>query len=487
MKELLKLFSSKPFDYNGMSEMNYALWMSNSIFYDVPIDRENVYIIIVSDDCVTQNSYVGAAKCPIFILDLRSGVDTELSWICEATGGRYLHYSEDAMQVLKSFMGVDNSDELIDTDSDGFLDVQETNGIRIQNGQIITIDPANADSDFDALSDGVEIDTKLMYKSTPVINQKTGETIHVAGYYYIMYSDPNNADTDEDGYMDGEDPRPNINDITVYELTSDYVSVDASVLGWDNYTSTNTNISYGGAQTWFSSLGKEDKPKPYEQGKRLNYAIRYYGCGLISVSDILLYLAKSNPDYATEYTNSVLVYNDNYLHSTYDMYVHELEKYYFQMQTNAWMTLGLPGCNAAYGMNEYFDICNIDYYANWGVEDKNILPCIIEMINNDIPVMMSIGPDIYEKGVEFYYTVNADLGEKVNIDDFEKYGEVNSHYVTVTGAQYDAIKDKYYLIVSSWGKQFIIDYDEYYVYKNNGSFANFFDDFTNILYIYKSI
>ena len=53
------------------------------------------------------------------------------------------------------------------------------------------------------------------------MNHTTSETIHIAGYYYIMYSDPNDGDADKDGYSDCGDPNP--------EYKEDYSFLDNEI------------------------------------------------------------------------------------------------------------------------------------------------------------------------------------------------------------------------------------------------------------------
>jgi|GEM_PF-2395322 len=53
------------------------------------------------------------------------------------------------------------------------------------------------------------------------MNHTTSETIHIAGYYYVMYSDPNNADTDEDGLEDNEDITPNEETVVIDSQTAE--------------------------------------------------------------------------------------------------------------------------------------------------------------------------------------------------------------------------------------------------------------------------
>lgn len=104
-------------------------------------------------------------------------------------------------------------------------------------------------------------------------------------------------------------------------------------------------------------------------------------------------------------------------------------------------------------MNRYIDIHNIHLDVQWGMSKSKILPRIEEMLQNDIPVMLS-----------------GNATEKIRlliyIDEMKRhkiYEQVvfSIHYVTVTGLTIDDIGHKIWLEVSSWGRKYFIDYNEY--------------------------
>ena len=94
-------------------------------------------------------------------------------------------------------------------------------------------------------------------------------------YVLPIKSDPTDPDGDGDGYTDGNinskdcdkinTPRPLLCDVYNYRLKNMYTSIDFATL------------SYGGDQGWFS-----------------DYRIQNGGCGLISFSDLLIYLSYSD-------------------------------------------------------------------------------------------------------------------------------------------------------------------------------------------------
>jgi len=106
--------------------------------------------------------------------------------------------------------------------------------------------------------------------------------------------------------------------------------------------------------------------------------------------------------------------------------------------------------------------------------DDAMIKDIKHLIRKNKPVILSIGPNRYnpfgKKGISMY--VEKDGNIKTSIRE-----NVHSHYVTVTGVR--NVRGKEYLVVSSWGKKYYIDYREYRDYVNNIG-----DKFTSgILYI----
>jgi Mg-chelatase subunit ChlD len=128
----------------------------------------------------------------VYTIGLGSDVDVALlQRIASETGGKYYHAS--TADELDDRFG-DVADETTedggkDSDNDGIPDSLEKNGVRIGNGQYITTDPNNPDSDGDLLLDGDEL-----------VLQSYGEN-----QYATMVSDPNKADSDFDGLVDSEE------------------------------------------------------------------------------------------------------------------------------------------------------------------------------------------------------------------------------------------------------------------------------------------
>ena len=90
----------------------------------------------------------------------------------------------------------------------------------------------------------------------------------------------------------------------------------------------------------------------------------------------------------------------------------------------------------------------------------------------------AIGPDD-EFGVDFYNDLCFTTNDSYYLENKGKEF-VEDHYVTVTGAIENRIKDNVILEISSWGEKYYIDFDEYEVFVAQHS--NYI--FSNVLYIY---
>ena len=245
----------------------------------------------------------------------------------------------------------------------------------------------------------------------------------------------------------------------------------------------NVEGSFGGNQEWMKEA----------LGTWKGRAIGGYGCGLIGASDLLIHLlgngitshcvSSKNPDDLSEKKEEINdsgVGRDDYL-----SFIRYMEKRYFHIYPK----LGLSGILLALGLNLYFffnrryikETAGCRYTARWAVWPSKMLDRIKEMLSNDIPVIISIGPGFFRKNkLKFYKkTVNAS-GEET----YKQVTETKDHYVTITGvieAKKQDDKDITLLEISSWGKKYYVNYAEYQNFVRHND--NYY--FSNILYIKK--
>lgn len=419
---------------------------------------------------ISLDSVYYARKNNIPIYTIAVGVDADvknLRAMAHYTGGKFYAVSdpEDIDQICQDINLYSYMDPTLDSDEDGIPDIMEIRGMRNQWGEIVHTDPTLDDSDYDGLKDGEEVDIQVRIKT----DARKKEALQDGDPYYYMYSHPKRPDTDGDGYMDEDEIRvygsnPWKPDVEIYQLSQDYIQVFYTGNNkWRHFR--NSIVSYGGAQRWFHNL----------EGKH-NKTIAELGCGLISGADILLYLSKSNSKYDTEETDKVTyIGGGGYIeYESYMKYLSDMEWDYFYINNH----IGILGTAIATNINLYSVVYHLDLDAYWCMSKSFVLPRIKEMLRNDIPVTLSIGPDKKHK-VNLYVPGE----DKYSFIPPREYAtEVGDHYVTVTGLIIDDIKNETWLEVSSWGRHYYINYEEYMYFVDNYSNSVF----SNIVYIYKT-
>ena len=142
-----------------------------------------------------------------------------------ATGGEHFNAcsQEEAQKTwLKIHEKMSDLDK--DTDEDGLPDVYEINGMRVPNGEVITTNPDEPDSDFDGRPDGEE-----MGELVDVIVEVDGEGTKKTFQVYKWVSDPKEPDTLKGAfiYVDGMDYMPecdDFNDLLYNNMVTNRVS-----------------------------------------------------------------------------------------------------------------------------------------------------------------------------------------------------------------------------------------------------------------------
>ena len=402
----------------------------------------------------------------VYTVGFGSANDTILQNIADKTGGK--HYKAlNAQEIVDIFaeLGYMDDFDMTDTDGDGLPDAVEAAGIRLQNGTIIYTDPTNPDSDGDGLLDGEEINPKPFYNQKEDNGwlglKKLFGINKVQGYYFKMSSNPNDIDSDRDGYDDYTEltiynSDPIFSEVYFHRWNQGFFSVDyAGKEGWLNYD--NTTISYGGNQGWFFDDSTEQCNSWLDNG----YVIQNNGCGLISPSDTLLYLALSDQKFSTFDTELVEI--DSFGNVTYDSY-----QDYIKCMNFCWFEIfrgiGVNGISIANGINQYSGRYQLGLKANWNISKNDLLLKIQKMLDCDIPVTFSIGPQSkYGKGIWFYDWIPLE-NDQYNFQVESYRYIVTGHYATITGLLIDDIKNQKILEISSWGKRFYVNFDEYLNY-----------------------
>jgi len=339
-----------------------------------------------------------------------------------------------------------------------------------------------------------------------------------------MKSEPTKIDSDNDGIPDKyvertmadkvdftfDDPNPLESDVKRTALKRDLFKVKK-----DNGT------SYGGDQGWFD--GDSDD---YCNGKVSGEEISHYGCGLIAMCNVLLYLGIDNEDYRnwSEYVdkNTGIISKSDYM-----AFVKTMSNYFILRGPKSFLGVPaefpldflLPG-SLEEGFNSFSEAYDWDLDSEWASESNgdDVYCTIKSMLKNDIPVILAYSADVnnYIKKASgsdiakkvFFSVLKHKLGPvagtliaesvptiydatheykslqlyKYENNIFKEDQDIDSHYVTVTeisefseSLQEKLNCGKVMLKTSSWGKVLYIDYDDY---------KDDIDSFTNILEIY---
>lgn len=246
------------------------------------------------------------------------------------------------------------------------------------------------------------------------------------------------------------------------------------------------NTYYGGSQMWF----------PATDWRKKDYILHNYGCGTIATADLFLYLALQNQGLKTPDTEIAIRGSSQIHDENYDQYVHFINSHY----TKTHRIIAVLGTKVASSINEYSKAYGLGLTASWKLflSYYDMLGIMEEMLSQDIPVILSIGPNTPllwgKKGIPFYelrkieFRMNDSSSKETSSPSDSKkiieikrayyyklaYPGINSHFVTVTGIIRDDLASRYMLRISSWGKEYYINYEEYrhYVESTSGTITS---------------
>jgi len=127
--------------------------------------------------------------------------------ISDFTGGEFFKaVTGDELLDMYERIGTIKDFDMTDTDGDGLADIFETAGMKLSNGKgIVYSNPLLADTDGDGLTDGEEINREYKYMVPITSGMPANLLLGNAGIYFEMKSNPNNKDSDGDGYWDNID------------------------------------------------------------------------------------------------------------------------------------------------------------------------------------------------------------------------------------------------------------------------------------------
>lgn len=186
--------------------------------------------------------------------------------------------------------------------------------------------------------------------------------------------------------------------------------------------------------------------------------MREVGCGVIAALDLLLYLCRFHGCTCAFFAQAA---EDGVIDELeYDELAQKLSRRFFPMIPK----LGINGLMLAGGLNLFFLRYALPFRASWGIGSWKLFRQIEDMLAQDIPVILAVGPNFplfWQKNKLNFYVLSPDGAMRPSCS-------IKAHYVTVTGI------DEKYLKISSWGREYYIDREEYlsYIRRHSGSIVS---------------
>lgn len=194
---------------------------------------------------------------------------------------------------------------------------------------------------------------------------------------------------------------------------------------------TQADKSFGGNQNWATG-----------------YMMRKYGCGVVAMGDVLIYLGIHRLPCNTDLLYGMLREDGCLSYPRYERYLRKMNKRYLGIIPG----FGVPNFQLARAMNRYFRHYRIDLRARWCLSSGRMLERIQDSLSKDYPVILAIGQNI-----PFWRKKKLTLYRQEN-GVYLPATETKAHYVVVTGMENG------YLQISSWGKEYFISWKEYQEY-----------------------
>jgi len=177
--------------------------------------------------------------------------------------------------------------------------------------------------------------------------------------------------------------------------------------------------------------------------------LRSSGCGIVAALDLLLYITKSKGLHVDSELKALSLF-DIIPEIKYNHMLGRMCRTYFPVIPYH----GMNGLGLMAGMQVFFMKNKMPYSCHWCISDKGLWDKVYQMLGDDIPVIMSVGPNfpfIWKNGKAVLYSKRAD-------GEYCSASSVKAHFITITGI------DDEWIEISSWGKRFYINrrnYEEY--------------------------
>ena len=191
--------------------------------------------------------------------------------------------------------------------------------------------------------------------------------------------------------------------------------------------------------------------------------LKKVGCGVVAVLDLLLYLSGKDEGLGCGLLRDIPERGPIPVEK-YNALLHALRRYLPLIPGH-----GINGLMLSLGIDRIFLKYRMPYTAFWGVPYAVLWQRIEEMLRDDIPVILSIGPNF----PLLWRKQELKMYSRTGSGDYHPGPATHAHYVMVTGM------DELWLRVASWGRMYYISKSEYLQYVRSHSARLV----SNILYV----
>lgn len=187
----------------------------------------------------------------------------------------------------------------------------------------------------------------------------------------------------------------------------------------------------------------------------VNKWLQHCGCGVVAALDLVRYLHLYHSDHQTDFFTGVP--NTAELpEPVYDLCAQRMYRNFVPVL----YPVGTTGFSLAGGLNRYFMRYGLPLKAHWGVPKDRIWQEIRTMLDQDLPVILSVGNQF----PKFWQKNGAALHRRSG-EELKEAARVHAHYVVVVGM------DEKWLRISSWGREYFLSRDEFIRYRNEESMS----------------
>ena len=225
----------------------------------------------------------------------------------------------------------------------------------------------------------------------------------------------------------------------------------------------NGSLSFGGDQNFFQ----------VPEASVTDLKKKQYGCGIVAFADLLLYLGTNDEKFLIK---------ENIDYVKRELSERSYKEYFNRIYDIIGGIIGNYGISGLTIWNRFNKVARRNGWklrAKWGFSRKKLFSRIEEMLKRNIPVILCIPMMLLKKDRDDKLALYIRrFDDKTKQYQYQIAERTNAHYVTVTGILYE--NEKKYLKVSSWGKEYYIDFEEYDTYINTHFLGKILG---NILYV----